>query len=297
MIARNARIVKVEGVPLTHELASAFAAMTPVEGERPLKEARLHFLGMHLEKGTFFGVEWHKGVERGSGKLYRLNGQHSSHLLIGLEPDKFPAGLLATITTWEFDAPDKPDIFDYFDNPRSARSNTDKMATYKAEHPDLEHIDLDLLVHAANGLHVYNAGIENGFTLPPRNRGVYFDQAEYRQFARWIDSFKDSLNKWLLGQAGITAEMFADYNKSEPLASEFWGYVLRENHPDVDHESRELARVFNDWKSSARNKTQADFRKKASTYWKRYNRMTPPSAPSPTPAESGMLPTANPSAT
>jgi hypothetical protein len=65
----------------------------------------------------------------------------------------------------------------------------------------------------------------------------------------------------------------------------------------VDHESRELARVFNDWKSSARNKTQADFRKKASTYWKRYNRMTPPSAPSPTPAESGMLPTANPSAT
>src|SRR6266481_6775844 len=81
--------IKVESVPLTRELASELAAMTPVEGERPLKEARLHFLGMHLEKGTFFGVEWHKGVERGSGKLYRLNGQHSSHLLIGLEPDKF----------------------------------------------------------------------------------------------------------------------------------------------------------------------------------------------------------------
>lgn len=290
--------IKVESVPLTHELASEFAAMTPVDGERPLKPARLHFLGMHLEHGTFFGVEWHKGVERASGKLYRLNGQHSSHLLSGLEPDKFPAGLLATITSWEFDAPrDTPIIFDYFDNPRSARSNTDKMATYRAEHADLAHIDLDLLVHAANGLYVYNAGLEGGLTLPPRDRGVYFAQAEYRQFARWIDSFKDSLNKWLLGQPGITAEMFADYNKSESLAIEFWGYVLRENHPDVDHESRELARVFNDWRSNARNKTQGDFRKKASTYWKRYTRMTPPTAPGPMPAGSGMPPTANPSAT
>jgi len=292
----NPKIIKVESVPLTRELALEFAVMTPVDGERPLKEARLHFLALHLEKGTFFGVVWSKGVERTSGKLYRLNGQHSSHLLAELDPDRFPQGLFATVTTWEFDAQDKPTLFDYFDNPRSARSNTDKMATYRAEHPDLEHIDLDLLVHIANGLHVYNDGIEKGLTLPPRNRGLYFNDVEYRQFARWIDSFKDSRNKWMLAQAGITAEMFADYKKSELLASEFWGYVLRDNHPDVDHESRELARVFNDWKSSARNKTQADFRKKASSYWKRYTRMAP-TAPGPTPTGSEMPSTASPAPT
>jgi hypothetical protein len=265
---------QIEGVRvlLTRELALEFANMTPVDGERPFKEGRLEYLKMQLEKGTFFGVQWDKGIERGTDKLYRLNGQHSSHLLADLDPDHFPQGLFATVTTWEFDAQDKPTIFDYFDNPRSARSNTDKMNTYRVEHSDLADIDLDLLVHTVNGVFAYNAGLgKDGVRIPPRDRGVYLKEPGYRQFARWLHSFKDSRNKWLLGQAGITAEMLAAYNKSESIASEFWGNVLREDHPDADHESRELARTFNEWKARANRKTQADFRKKASVFWKRYS--------------------------
>jgi hypothetical protein len=285
--------IKVEGVPLTPELATRFANMTPVDGERPLKENRVRFLDRHVEKGTFLGVDWHQGTERAAGKVYRLNGQHSSHVLTHLDPDRFPKDLLATITTWEFDAADKPVIFNYFDNPRSVRNNIDMMATYRAEHDDLAHIDLDVLVHAADGVYVHNASVKEGVSYPPRDRGLYYMKPEYRQFAIWLETLthdpkpdnpgKDSTNRWLLGQAGVAAEMYVDYVRSAALADEFWGYVVRESHPDNDHETRELAKQYNDWRASGgRTRTQDDFRRKAATYWKRYIAIRTTTAPSAT---------------
>jgi hypothetical protein len=86
-----------------------------------------------------------------------------------------------------------PTIFDYFDNPRSARSNTDKMNTYRVEHSDLADIDLDLLVHTVNGVFAYNTGLgQDGVRIPPRDRGVYLKEPGNRQFARWLHSFKDA---------------------------------------------------------------------------------------------------------
>ena len=92
--------------------------------------------------------------------------------------------------------------------------------------------------------------------------------------------------------------MLTGYKKSEPVATEFWGLVLREDHPDADHESRELARTFNEWKARASRKTQADYRKKASIFWKRYSLLRQHSTETGrTPAGSETPSTASPAAT
>jgi hypothetical protein len=66
--------------------------------------------------------------------------------------------------------------------------------------------------------------------------------------------------------------MYTDYLAAPLLANEFWSYVTRENHPESDHETRELARLFNEWKNRAA-KPQAEYRKKAALYWKRFSRI------------------------
>jgi hypothetical protein len=157
----------------------------------------------------------------------------------------FGAAARRTTASSPFDANfwrgrDKPVIFNYFDNPRSVRNNIDMMATYRAEHDDLAHIDLDVLVHTADGVYVHNASVKEGVSYPPRDRGLYYMKPEYRQFAIWFETLthdpkpenpgKDSINRWLLGQAGVAAEMYVDHVRSAALADEFWGYVVRESH-------------------------------------------------------------------
>src|SRR5215468_2005471 len=273
----------VELVDLTPEIAAEIAAMPAFAGERELKATRLAFFQAHLTNGTFIGPEWTVAVHRTTGARYRANGHHSSTFLCHLPPEAFPknvqtgAWLKVTINTIEFDSleEDSFDIFNLFDHPKSARTNTDVMGLYRSHWTDLSEIPNSHLVNVANGIIMYERNRETPLLLAPRSRGGYWDNEVYREFARWTWGFTDTEHDWMLKKSGLVAEMLDDRLTDAAAADEFWTLVVTESHPDSEHETRELSRELLRAKSRPRV-TQQQFRREAAKSWRRYRRSTPP---------------------
>jgi len=270
-------LIKVELLPLTRELAKEFSAMKKMPGERPLKAARIKFFEDHIKNGTFGEPSWSLGICRRTQEKYRLDGQHTSTTLASLPPDAFPVERHVAITTYEFDdvTSDGAALFDKFDNPRSARTNDDMMGFYRAEYDDMMDIENGLCVHIASGIAEFELSRKDGRVLPPRQRGLYFEGAEYRLFANWAnDLVMDNaiVNDWLFGKAGVVAEMFADWTTDKSVATEFWSYVLKESHPDRDHITRELAEDFKKWRQRPERRPPSVYRKYATKAWTRYRK-------------------------
>ena len=91
--------------------------------------------------------------------------------------------------------------------------------------------------------------------------------AENREFAVWASELLKTINAHFLARNGIVAELYSDWMSERTIADEFWGLVFRENHPDADDLTRELARNLNHM--ITRPKIKADqFRTRARRAWK-----------------------------
>jgi hypothetical protein len=271
------RKTNVELENLTPELARKFATMDKLPGERPLKQKRLKFFEDHIKAGTFIDPSWSVGLCKADGKTYRLDGQHTSTILASLGSENFPEGKLATIITYEFDSiqEDAPMLFDTFDNPASARNNEEMMGVFRAEHESMGGLSNSLCVNVANGIFQYESSQDKGVIYPPRVRGMYFADQRNINFALWIrDLFEDDAvkNGWLLSKSGIISEMLSDWLLSTEVATEFWGYVLKESHPDPDNITRELAEDLKRWRVKQERRSQDEYRSKAQKSWKRYRK-------------------------
>jgi hypothetical protein len=267
----------VELENLTPELAKQFSVMTHLPGERPLKEKRLKFFADHIKAGTFVDPTWSVGIDKSTGIKYRLDGQHTSTLLASLNPQEFPKDHLVTINTYEFDslAEDGVILFDIFDNPASARSNTDMMRIYRVQFDELNDLDDSFCVKITQGIAAYEAKLKDGKVYPARVAGNYLAHDLYRSFAVWADTLvkhPDIENKWMFGKAGIVAEMLADYKASVEDATQFWMYVVTESHPDKNHVTRDLADDLKKWHIKQERKSQDEYRAKAAKTWARYRK-------------------------
>ena len=111
------KLVKSEVRDLTRELAEEFRNLDPSPTERELNPARLKHLKMKAEAGQL--VTFHWSVARLGEKRLRMNGQHSSNMLCGLN-GLFPKGLKAHID--EYEVPNKASLallFRQFDDRKS----------------------------------------------------------------------------------------------------------------------------------------------------------------------------------
>jgi hypothetical protein len=264
---------------LTPVLATQFAQMPGLPGERPLRDNRLAYLGKERLEGRFTSPSWAIVVEAATGARYRANGQHSSTMLSRLPETDFPVGLMVSIaeyTTTDLNRDGFP-IFNLFDNPRQARSNTDIMGLSRAQHADLADIDLSLLVELCNGVNHYEDHQPNGVTFPPRERGGHLEREAVRAFVLWAVEYETELHAWMFKKAGVVAEMYGNIQTDAPTAQEFWRLVLTESHPEADHDSRELSRILKDLLPTGRA-DQNRLQKEAAKYWRRYRRSQQPVA-------------------
>jgi hypothetical protein len=283
---------KVELQPLTPELAAEFAAMEQLAGERLLKAPRIRWLHELLEGHTFAGPSWAVAIQRTDGQVYRANGQHSSHVLSHLPATlTFPENLLVTIETYEFDThEDAFDIFDLFDNPKSVRNNVDAIGRFSVQHPNLVDLDRNYLYTLAGGINAYDARLPDGLlNVPPRHRGLLFENPLYREFTRWAAPYLDCKNHVFLSKAGVVAEILTAYIDDPDRARQFWDLVFAENHPDVDHETRELAESLKNLSKRPRVLPDA-YQKAARKFWRRFKAHTAIVTPPPPPPEPPLLP-------
>jgi len=259
--------------------------MEKVNGERPLKATRLKFFEDLIRAKTFADPTWSQGLCKADGKTYRLDGQHTSTQLVATPPDLFPANRNVQICTYEFDdfETDAANLFNKFDNPHSTRTNQEMGNFYKSPYDELDDIEAPMAMRILNGIYEYETTKgKGGNLLPPRVRGLYWGQAEYRMFSIWLDElFKsDGLRlDWLNTKSGIVAEMVNDWKLSPQHALVFWLYVMRENHPDVDHITRQLGEDFKKWRAKPERHSQNQFRTRASRAWVRYQKEVAPVEP------------------
>ncbi len=271
--------------PLTLELAKEVAALRGLPGEREIKPVRLTFLKNHLKEGSFVGPNWATAVCRADGERYRINGQHSSHLLADLKPEQFPAGLNVTIDNYEFDdMRDAAGMFNLFDHPRSARTDSDFMGISKAQYSEFAEMDNRFLMRVAAGIDV-NLKLrlekkpaspeaeQQRIILPHREQGYYFGEERYRHFAVWLYQWRESKHFGFVGRAGVTSAILDEWSQSVILASEFWGFVFHENHPDPDHESRQLVDELKALGDKPKKVTATEYQKKTGKFWSKYYRL------------------------
>ncbi len=270
--------------------------MPGLPGERELKTARVKFLKDHVKLGSFVGPGWAVATSRVTGERYRINGQHSSTMLASLTPEAFPQGLLATIDYFMFDSlrEDSPGLFNLFDHPRAARTDTDYMGIHRAAHEDLSDIDNPFLVKTTNGIAFLaktrreelrkrlEAGLESPTSevtaeevaklINHRDHGTFFHEARYREFAIWLWQWHGTKNAAFINRAGIVSEILNDWEKSVPIATEFWRNVMFEDVADSEDDSRQCAEALRVM-GVKRQAKQEDFQKRARRHWNRYHRI------------------------
>lgn len=286
--------LRAQLIELTPTILAEFAQARPLPGERSVKERRMTQLSRLMESGQFHGLDWARGYCRADGHTYRFDGQHTSKLLSEIldraneHPRAqlpFPAGIPITLVDWEFDSvdTDAPAIFNMFNNPLSARSNTDMMETYQAFYPDLAGIDVSLLMKAMNGVTYYEKQQhEKAKKKDPTARRLQFDTRDmgvelhtdrYRAFILWLVGFQDlRLFKRTVSRAGLVASLYADWLENAETAQQFWTLVLSESAPDPDDETRSFAEQLKRMNADRKKVTQGEFFKEAAKAWKRYKR-------------------------
>lgn len=136
-MAAHFKLIDSETVDVTPQLAAEFASMPASATERDLKVKRLEYLKDAVLTGQAIAFVWTKARVTASGKMFRVNGHHSSTMLTGLNGN-FPEGLKAHIDTYE--VPDETTLgllFQQIDSRQSARTVADISGAYQGLQSDL----------------------------------------------------------------------------------------------------------------------------------------------------------------
>lgn len=92
--------IRSEAKPLTRELAQKYHEMEPSPTERDLSPGRVKHLTQKIEAGLAVSFHWASAQLEDIGKTLRMNGNHSSCALLGLNGG-FPDNLIAHVDEYE----------------------------------------------------------------------------------------------------------------------------------------------------------------------------------------------------
>ena len=117
------RLIQSDTKPLTREIVEDFRKLEASPTERILDPARIRMLRDKAEAGQLITFQW-STAKLGDHK-YRMNGQHSSEMLGGLN-GQFPQGLRVHLDEYQVDDRDSLALlFRQFDNRKSGRTPAD----------------------------------------------------------------------------------------------------------------------------------------------------------------------------
>ena len=271
-----------ETLLLTKEVAVKHSTMTPLPGERELKPSHMEYLESLVRDGLFTTCYWIVVWDKKTGKLHRVDGQHSSTMLARLPAELFPAGIQVVMTTYVSDdlEADTPALFEMCNNPHSVRNNADKMGFYRSSYKELAMIPSRFLVQVAAGYHYYlrASAVKNGHNpkmWDTRNHGQYLNDAPpLRSFSLWLYKWEKAAaegnkvpNRWIISKPGIVSVVYESWKTDPKIATEFWGHVMLDDHPSRDDVSRELSRILNKWRVGSEKKSQNMYHRQSSNAW------------------------------
>jgi hypothetical protein len=235
------RLLKSEVKPLTRELAEHFRDLEPSPTERDLNPARLKYLQEQAEAGLLITFNWARA--KMEGKTLRVNGQHSSNVLCGLNGE-FPQGLFAHIDDYEVDGPEGLAVlFRQFDQRKSARSSADVAGAYQNLHPELHQVAKPIGKLGIDAITWHRRTIEGAPTESGDAVYTAFGTVGNHPFLLWLsDVF--SIKTPELKKTQIVAAMYATFIKNADEARKFWDQVARGG---IEYEDNAPATVLDGW--------------------------------------------------
>lgn len=146
------------------------------------------------------------------------------------------------------------------------------MTNFRHAFQDLGGLPSPFLMRAANGYHYHLRSIgtpkEKLWKAP--DHGKYLVHQPLRSFALWLYKWQkmdEVPNRWMLPKPGIVAVIFLAWSTDSKLATDFWGHVFLEDHPQRDDVSRELCRILAKWKSGSEKRDQSMYFRQCSSAW------------------------------
>ena len=217
--------VRSEIKPLTRELAQKFHEMEPSPTERELAPGRVKHLTEKIEGGKAVSFHWASARLGDVGKTLRMNGNHSSSALVGLN-GTFPENLVAHIDEYEVEsASGLADLFRQFDDRKSSRSTKDVCGAYQGLYEPLREVPRDIAKLGAEGICWARRFYDNPEGLPMYKGddvGILFGETALHSFLRWLGADVFTAKTPELKRAAIVGAMYVTFEAVEDAARDFW---------------------------------------------------------------------------
>jgi predicted 3-demethylubiquinone-9 3-methyltransferase (glyoxalase superfamily) len=231
-------------IVMTKRLAEKFRDMTPVPNERPLGTPRLSWLRRQLETGAL-SFEW--GIAVLDGKEFRVNGQHSSHLL-SAHPELITEHMRAVVATYHCDtASDLANLYAKFDNNRSSRSTGDVNWSYAASMGNgLSGVPKHVINVCVTAICYDKWGVTGYQAVDREDRAAYALESE-SSFILFCKELKEGIDDgdWrVLKRAPVIWAMLATWRKNRKDAMKFWRLVATGGGADNKSPDRKLSRYL-----------------------------------------------------
>jgi hypothetical protein len=223
-------------VPLTLLLAKEFATMLAFVGERPIVKARITWLRRELDAGRFYSPRW--AIAKLKGRKYRVNGQHSSAMLVAAgNSGPFPEGLQVMIDEFEVDSEaDLAELFARFDPRQSVRTESEVVVAWARQFTELAGLKAVTITSATTAVARWKAltGKASLRMSPEVKRGLVGDHLEFVIWSAAVLKFT------MLRGPGVLAAIPATYYCDKDAATVFWYQVAEKSHPSNVNATRAL---------------------------------------------------------
>lgn len=269
------QLSKSQCVPLTRELAQEFRDLEPSPTERELDPGRLRHLKEKAEAGLLVTFHWSRA--KLGKKWLRMNGQHSSNMLCGLNGE-FPEGLSVHLDEYEVDGPDGLALlFRQFDDRKSGRSSHDVSGAYQGLYEALRDVPRKAAKLAIEGVAWYRRTIEGQPVPSGDSQYELFGEDGLHSFVQWMGELF-SIKTPELRRPQIVSAMYATFISNEAEARTFWELVAKGGK---EFDDQHPTTVLSCWYMKAKQKEMklapkpAEFYQAALYGWKAYREEKP----------------------
>lgn len=232
------RILHTKTQALTAALAKKYATMQPVPRERPLSPKRIRELTADIQAKKTIVFQW--ACAQVMGALYRVNGQHTSHLFY-TNPKLITGGLRVNVTTYECkDMAEVAELYSKFDSGVSSRNAGDVNRVYAGTLESLMDLPTWLVNLCTTGLAYAKWGEKYMGKRREERAQLLTENEDFILFIQELSRTQGSGGFKSMKKGAVVAAIYETYQLSEDISRQFWTAVRDATGVSPDLPDRQL---------------------------------------------------------
>lgn len=232
------RILHTKTLALTAALSKRYATMEPVPRERPLSSKRLRDLTSDVKAKKTIVFQW--AAAQVGKKLYRVNGQHTSHLFYA-QPKLINTGLRVNVTVYECkDMEEVAELYSKFDSGVSSRNAGDVNRVYAGTLESLMDMPTWLVNLCTTGLAYAKWGEKYMGRRREERAELLTKNEDFILFMQELSKTQGSGGFKTMKKGAVVAAVYETYHVSEDISRQFWTAVRDATGPTPDVPDRQL---------------------------------------------------------